>query len=151
MELWRHLSPERVCLDLKSEDKAGAIAEMAERLRGHSDVPDLDAFLQAVHAREAQSSTGIGRGLAIPHARTDTVRDFVAVVGRSSRGISFDAVDGEPVHLCILMGVPMAQVRDYLKLLAHLTLLLKQEGFVSRLLEAGDAQAIADAFAERES
>ena len=49
------------------------------------------------------------------------------------------------------MGVPMAQVRDYLKLLAHLTLLLKQEGFVSRLLEAGDAQAIADAFAERES
>lgn len=150
MRLWKYLTPDRVRLDIHSDDKAGVLAEMAEPLRGHPDVLDFDAFVQAVLAREAQSSTGVGRGLAIPHARTDTVRDFVAVVARAPRGIDFVAVDDEPVRLAILMGVPMAQVRDYLKLLAHLTLLFKQEGFLQRLLDAPDEQAVIDAFADQE-
>jgi len=151
MKLYKYLSEERICIDLQSQKKDDAIVEVAELLKDHPGVADFEGFLKGVFARERESTTGIGEGMAIPHARSDSVKDFVAAVGRSRSGIDFDAIDDQPVHLVIMMGIPTAKVKAYLKLLAHLSLLLKQKDFQQRVLEAPDAAALLKAFEEYES
>ncbi len=136
MKLYEHLKEEFVCIDLKSREKRGLITELAELLRNHPAMVDFDEFLKAVFSRESDSTTGIGGGVAIPHARTDSVRDLVGAVGVSRYGVDFQSVDGEPVNLVILMGIPAHKVNAYLKLLAHLSLLLKQGDFVEQVLSS---------------
>ena len=136
------LLKEYILLDLKSETKEDAIRELAECLRGDANLLDFDRFVKDVFKREQSSSTGIGKGVAIPHARTDTVQDFIVAIGRKSPGIEFGAVDDKPVEILILMGTPLAKVNMYLKLLAHLTNLLKRPGFVEGLKTAADPDAV---------
>jgi len=150
MKLHEYLKEEFVCLKLESTAKADAIAELAARLRGHRDVADFDGFLAAIYAREEDASTGIGNHVAIPHARTDTVQGFVVAIGLAPSGIEFSAVDNQPVHLVILMGIPTKVIKDYLKLLSHLSLLLKQPGFIKDVLRAKDAQSLIRSFAKHE-
>jgi len=145
-----YLSEEFVCLDLPAETKEEAIRHLAQMLKGNGNIIDFDGFLDDVFKREEQATTGIGNGVAIPHARTETVKDFVVAVGRAKNGIDFEAVDAKPVNLIILMGTPVAKVQSYLKLLAHLSLLLKGEGFVENLLAAPDAASIVELFRCRE-
>jgi len=150
MKMHPHLSPDAIILDLAAGDKAGAIAEVSERLRHHPAMGDFEQFVGAVLSREAESSTGIGNGIAIPHARTDRVRDFVVAVGRSAEGVPFEAIDDRPVNLVIMMGIPTAQVKSYLQLLGHLSLLLKQRAFVDALLSAPDPAAVIKVFEDHE-
>jgi PTS system fructose-specific IIC component len=151
MKLYEHLNEETILLDIKSREKTEAIAEVAERLRNHASMSDFDAFLGAVYAREMDGTTGIGGGVAIPHARTDSVRSFVAALGLCREGLDFAAVDGRPVKIVILMGIPLAEVKAYLRLLAHLSLLLKQPEFLERLLMGKSAQEVIDALAAHEA
>lgn len=150
MKLYKYLSSRTVYLDLKSREKHGAIAELAGLLKDHPAVEDFEEFLGAIFAREMSSTTGVGDEVAIPHARTDSVREFVAAVGVSKAGVDFGSVDGKPVKLLILMGIPTARVTPYLRLLAHLSLLLKQGTFVKCLLEAPDVETVLKSFAQRE-
>jgi len=119
MNLHKYLTESAICLNLNGRKRDEAITELAQLLGDHPAVKDSDEFLQAVFAREKESTTGIGQGIAIPHARTDTVTDFVAAVGLSKAGIDFKAIDGKPVKLVILMGIPAHKINAYLKLLAH--------------------------------
>jgi len=150
MKLYEHLKQEAICLDLKSQEKKGAIVELAELLKDDARMADFEAFLAAVFAREKDGTTGIGDGVAVPHARTDSVKDFVAAVGLSKSGIEFEALDGKPVRVVILMGIPTPKVKPYLRLLAHLSLLLKQKDFIRSLLESRDAQGVLEVFAAYE-
>ena len=150
MKLHKYLTEKAICLDLNGRKKDEAITELAELLADHPNVKDSKGFIRAVFAREKDSTTGIGHGIAIPHARTDCVGDFVAAVGLSKSGIDFNAIDGNPVKLVILMGIPAHKVNAYLKLLAHLSLLLRQDGFEEALLSAPDAKAVVEAFAKYE-
>ena len=151
MKLRDHLNEERILLHLGATDKDGAIAETAQCLRDHPDVADFDEFVRAVRTREHEGTTGIDSGVAIPHARTDSVRGFVAALSRSREGLDFAAVDGGPVKLVILMGIPTDQVKAYLRLLAHLSLLLKQPEFLKRVLEAESARDVIDVLAGYEA
>lgn len=150
MRLSDYLEEKYVIVNLKSTGKADAIRELAEILKDHPNVQDFRRYLDEVFAREQQASTGVGRGAAIPHARTDALSDFVVAVGRASQGIDFDAVDGEPVKVIVLMGTPIAKVRSYLKVLAHISHLLKKERFLDSLLEAEDAAGILKVFQDNE-
>jgi mannitol/fructose-specific phosphotransferase system IIA component (Ntr-type) len=150
MNLSDSLSEATVLLDISSHEKNKVIADVANLLRSSPAVNDFDAFLGAVYAREMQAATGIGHGVAIPHARTDSVSDFVAALGISREGVDFEAVDGESVKLVILMGIPTFKVKAYLRLLAHMSLLLKRPGFLGRVLDAQSAREVLDAFAEYE-
>lgn len=150
MRLSDYLDESFVVVDLKSAGKEDAIRELAEVLRASANVTDFDKYLAGVFEREAQASTGVGRGAAIPHARTDALKDFVVAVGRAAGGIDFDAVDGQPVNIIVLMGTPVAKVRSYLKVLAHISHLIKKEGFLASLLSAPDAKAIVEAFRANE-
>jgi mannitol/fructose-specific phosphotransferase system IIA component (Ntr-type) len=150
MRLSDHLRERFVNVDLKSTDKDDAIRELAGLLRESPDMADFDLYVQDVFAREQQASTGIGRGAAIPHARTDAVSDFVVAVGRAAEGIDFGSIDGKPVRTIVLMGTPKAKVKTYLKLLAHLSHLIKTNGFLDALLEAPDAAAVVEIFKSHE-
>lgn len=142
MKLCDHLSERTIATELEATEKNQAIAELGELLKGCDVVRDHEQFVGAVFSREMEGTTGIGEGVAIPHARTDSVTEFVTALGRSPDGIDFQAVDGKPVHLVIMMGVPTKKVKDYLKLLAHLSLLVKQKDFTRRMLDAPDAAAM---------
>jgi len=150
MKLYEYMQEKTVCVNLNSREKDTAIAELARLLKNNPAVEDFQGFLEAVFARETESTTGIGDMVAIPHARTDTVSDFVVAVGISKAGIDFKAVDGKPVHLLILMGIPTHKVNLYLRLLAHLSFLFKQKGFIQRLLSASDSDMVLEMFAEYE-
>ena len=150
MRLSDNISETVVCLDMKSSTKDEAIRELAELLRPSPQLKDFDVYLKDVFAREELGTTGIGGAVAIPHARTEAVSDFVIAIGRSSKGIDFEAVDGAPVKLVILMGTPPGQAAEYLKILAHLCYLLKRKGFVESLMQAPNQAAVVELFRANE-
>ena len=150
MRLSDHLSVDFVSMKLTSATKEEAIRELAGLLGSSPSVVDFDRYLADVFAREKQASTGIGRGAAIPHARTEAVSDFVVAVGRAPGGIEFGSIDGSPVNTIVLMGTPQAKVGLYLKLLAHLSHLMKTNGFLDALRDAPDAAAVIELFKAHE-
>lgn len=145
------LIPEYIRLDLKNRTKNEAISELSECLKPSADLLNYDQFLKDVFKREKEASTGIGNFVAIPHARTNSVRDFIVAIGRITPGIEFESVDGIPVEILILMGTPLEKVNLYLKLLAHLSHLLKRPGFIDSLKTARDSQAVIDLFRKFEN
>ncbi len=142
MNVSNYLSDTRVLLDLQGEDKAAALDEMLSVLRGTAEISDFDRYVADVWQREKLGSTGIGDGLAFPHARSDAVDRLVIVFGRSKKGIAFDAVDGKPVHLIFLMAAPNADLSTYLKVLARVSLLLRREDVRDALMNAEKAEEV---------
>tara|TARA_B100000315_G_C14523623_1_gene562746 strand:+ start:162 stop:617 length:456 start_codon:yes stop_codon:yes gene_type:complete len=128
---------EKFCLmELKSEDKAGSIKEIAEVLAKENKIQDKEAFIDDVLEREELGSTGIGNNVGIPHARTNAVKGFVIGFGRSIKGVEFKSLDGEKVNLVFLMGADPAELNLYLRILAELSKLLMDEAFRKALIEA---------------
>ena len=147
MKIADFLKEERVLLDLKSDNKDDAIKEIAGILKGSKEVDDFDRFLKDVFERESLSTTGIGNCIAIPHARTDAVNNFVIAFGRSSSGIEFNSLDKKPVKFIFLMGTPKERgVNDYLRTLAHLTRLLGKEDFREALSKASSPTDVVEEF-----
>jgi mannitol/fructose-specific phosphotransferase system IIA component (Ntr-type) len=142
-----------VKLELESTDKAGVIAELVGLLAraGHVEKKDQDAVVQAILKRESLGSTGIGNKLAIPHAKAcPHVRQLVGAFGRSSRGIEFGAIDGEPCKVFFLMVSPAGGVEAHLKVLQKLAALGRDDHFCRFLIEARDADEVIALFREAE-
>ena len=151
MKISSFLKKNRIDLDFKScGSKEEVITELAKGLKGAKEVVDFDQYLAEVFERESIGTTGIGFGLALPHARTDAVKSIVIRVARINDGIDFKSLDGEPVKLVFLMGTPKAEVQKYLKVLSNLTRLLKKELFRTSLLEAISAEEIIEIFKREE-
>jgi PTS system nitrogen regulatory IIA component len=144
------LMMDRINLDLKADTKEEAIRELAESLKTHPAVSDYETFLTDVFNREKVGTTGIGHGIAIPHARTDAVDRFIIAFGRSRDGIPFGAPDGQPVKLIFLMGAVKKQVNNYLKILARLTRVLRKENFRELLIKAENPEEVLEAFCKIE-
>ena len=119
------LSPERV-IDLRSRTKDAALYEIVETLAGVSEVKDRETLLAAVLDRERVVSTGIGLGVAVPHAKIPQVADFLLAYGRSREGIDFGSIDDRPVHHVVLIVGPPDRQPRYLQFLASVTLTFKQ-------------------------
>lgn len=124
MTLEKHLEPSRV-IHLEATTKDAALVELVESVAQSDAVEDADALLDAVRDREKLLSTGIGLGIAIPHARIGPVRDFVVAVGRRAEGIEFGSIDGKPVTIVVLIVGPKDAQKPYLELLAQLSKRLK--------------------------
>ncbi len=150
MEFYKQLTEQAVRCNMQSATHEQAIDELAEVIRDHPAMSDFEEFLAAVHRREDAGTTGVGQGVAIPHARTDSVSDFVVAVGACEKGIEFQAVDDKPVRVVILMGIPSARINEYLKLLAHLSVLMKREDFAESIVRAKDPGSIIECFARYE-
>src|SRR5262247_4098688 len=141
IELKEHLDPARV-RDLVAKTKDAALEEMVDLVCTSDAVTDRAALLAAVRERERVLSTGIGLGIAIPHAKIPGVSRFVVAVGRHKTGIDFDAIDGKPVHLVVLIAGPQDAQDRYLRLLARLSQRLKQEDVRKKILEATSSKDI---------
>ncbi|MCE9634169.1 MAG: PTS sugar transporter subunit IIA [Planctomycetes bacterium] len=128
IHLGEYLAPARV-IDLASRTKETALREMVDTLRGVPEVPDADAVLEAVTARENVLSTGIGLGVAVPHAKLVGVTEFVLAYGRSRDGIDFGSIDGRPVHHIVLIVGPQERQPRYLQFLASVMNAMKKSDF----------------------
>jgi len=120
MKLANLLDVDRILLDMKATEHWPAIVELVEFLTERGDIPKNchGDVLKALEEREAQVSTGIGSGVAIPHTFSDTMEEVVAVFGRSINGIDFEALDYAPVHFIILFIVPRKDYHLHLRTLA---------------------------------
>jgi len=138
------IPPERVLvLDVKTKEQA--LEKLAATLAETAEVADADALLQAILERERIMSTGIGLGIAIPHAKIASVEDFVVAFGKVDAGLDFNSLDGKPVHFLVMIAGPHNQQERYLQLLARITLKLKDAGVRRRLSEAGATSEILEA------
>jgi len=113
-------------VDLQGSDRWQIIDELVDSLvaTGKISRSNRDSIAAAVKKRETSMSTGIGFGIGIPHASTDLISDVVYVMGRSRNGITFDALDGKPVHRVILLLVPSGQFQKHVHVLADMAKLV---------------------------
>jgi mannitol/fructose-specific phosphotransferase system IIA component (Ntr-type) len=118
-------------VDLRAQDRWQAIEELLNHLVANRMIPTehRDSIARSVRRRESGMSTGIGFGIGIPHASTELVPEVVAMVGRSRKGIQFDALDGKPVHLVLLFLVPAGQFQKHVNTLANIAKLLHRQDF----------------------
>ncbi len=138
------LPPEHLCLELEATEKIPAIKEMADMLDNTGKIEDKKIFLKYLLEREELETTGIGDGIALPHGRTDVVREMCMVFARSSTGIDFEALDDKPVRLFFLIAAPKSESTKVLKLLAKISRLLHNKNFRETLLQANSKQQIID-------
>lgn len=150
MELSEYISTNLTKLDLVSTTKTDAIKELVDMLDAAGYLTDANAFLNAVFEREKVGSTGIGKGIAIPHSRTAMVRNVVVAVGRSTVGVDFEAIDNRPVNLIFLIAAPVESGGLYLKALARLSRLLRYQDFRNRLMEASSVDEIVQIISSEE-
>ncbi|MFC1560914.1 PTS sugar transporter subunit IIA [Candidatus Latescibacterota bacterium] len=122
--------------DITSVTKDNVLTEMSEMMADAPEVTSPDALLRAIKARESIMSTGIGMGIAIPHAKTSSVTDFAMAVGRSKDGVDYQSLDNLPVHLIILIVASDTQGEDFLKLLGKIGALLNTPGNKEKFLKA---------------
>jgi mannitol/fructose-specific phosphotransferase system IIA component (Ntr-type) len=138
------LTPDRIIVEMQAADRWQAIDELLSRLiaTGAVEAQNRDAIAAVVRKREQSMSTGIGFGIGVPHATTDRITEAVAALGRSSRGIAFDALDGQPVTLVVLFLVPQGQLPQHLHTMAGIARLLQHAETRQALQQAPDPAAI---------
>ncbi len=134
-------------IDISAKTKDDVLVEMCDLLTDSHEVIDSEGLLDAVRERENLMSTGIGHGIAIPHAQTQSVRDFVIAVGRCKKGMDFESLDGLPVHVIILTGVPGRKRLEFLSLIAKIGELFIDPSFKERFLAAGSPLEMAQLLA----
>ncbi len=150
MKLTNLIEPDLIKLELENSDKPKVLEELIGLMFDSSRIKDRDEFVKAVMDREAICSTGIGKGIAIPHSRNSSITEVTVALGRSKPGIDFEALDNEPVHLVFLLAAPMNAGNVYLKALARLSRLLRMPEFRKAILDAESKEAIIKIIEERE-
>ena len=138
------LRKEYIALGLMAGSKEEALRELIRRLSEEKVLADVEPFFDAVLAREKLQSTGIGSGVAIPHARSAGVRRLTVMLGRFEGGVDFAALDGQPVQLVFLIAAPQGAAGAYIQTVAKVARLLKSRSYKERLLEAKSPQEIAE-------
>lgn len=141
MEIKDVIGPEQVEVGLRVSDKAQLLRELSRRAAATVSI-DQSVIHDALLAREILGSTGLGRGFALPHARLDALPRAFALFVRLARPIEFDAIDGQPVDLIILLLTPANAGSQHLATLAALSRPLRGADFVQRLRRARNSEAV---------
>ena len=138
------ISREAIRADLTADDKEGVIREMVQTLLDAGDLkPDeQDSIVKAILKREELGSTGIGRGVAVPHTKHPSVDQLVGTVAISREGVDFNSLDGEKVQLLFLLISPPDRPGDHLRALENISRQLRDETFCRFLKKAKDADDI---------
>ncbi len=144
------LAPGRVAIGLDVADKPALLRGLVALAATSPVVRDADHLLADVEAREATLSTGVGDGLALPHARSTAVTETVAAVAILAAPVDYDALDGAPVRLALLIASPDGDPAAHVRLLGRISRLLVLPGARDALLAAPDAGAFCAALARAE-
>src|SRR6266852_3896716 len=135
---------EAIIPELTANSKESVIREMVEALRtaGYFKAAEPDDIVRAILKRELLGSTGIGRGVAIPHTKHPSADRLVGTVALSRNGVSFESLDGEPVHVFVLLVSPQDRPGDHLRALENVSRGLRDDGFVRALRAATTREGI---------
>lgn len=136
------LKPSAIHVDLAATTKKAVIEELVALLMKDGKVKDAKATIDVLLEREKLGSTGIGQGIAIPHAKTDQAAEVIAAFGLSKRGVQFDALDGEPAYIFFLLVAPPDAAGLHLKALARISRLLKDKFFRQSLRDVRDPNEV---------
>ncbi len=136
------LDPAAVIVDLSATTKKGVLEELVAALAKSGKVKDAKTTVDILLEREKLGSTGIGQGIAIPHAKTDQTQQVTAAFGLSRRGVQFDALDGEPVYIFFLLVAPPDAAGMHLKALARISRLLKDKFFRQSLRDVKESSEV---------
>lgn len=142
MQLTEFITQECVVPDLQVKTKADALKTLTNLLFETKNIKGVGPALDQIMARETTESTGIGHGLAVPHARVPGLKTLHCAVGRVPNGLDFMAVDRKPVHLIFLICYPPTQQTTYLNFIASVAKLLRDDGHLQAVLDAGDQGGI---------
>ncbi|MEW6260435.1 MAG: PTS sugar transporter subunit IIA [Thermodesulfobacteriota bacterium] len=143
MKLSDVIRTETILMDLSAKEKVRAIQELAEPAAKTGNVR-LEEMIRVILERERLGSTGIGKGIAIPHGKLKGLREPILGFGISRNGVDFDSIDGLPVHLFFLLITPENAPGTHIKLLSQIAKMMKNELVKNRLLQAQDARQVID-------
>ncbi|MFO8029360.1 MAG: PTS sugar transporter subunit IIA [Cyclonatronaceae bacterium] len=144
------LDSENVIPDLAAGSKEEAINNLVDTLSSRMDKETLAAVRKAVMERENIMSTGVGKGLAIPHGKTRELAETFAAFGKLRKPVEYDSIDGEPVMILFLLVGPESQNSIHIKMLSRISRLLNSSSFREKLLQSNDAQTIIELFRSEE-
>lgn len=142
MQLVDVLKENMIFLNFEAANKEEAIDKFIISLDRTGTIKEPNALKDALLEREKLGTTGIGNGIAMPHARSSAIKDLTVAFFRSEKGIDFKSMDSEPVHLVFLLLAPVTAGGPYLKLLAKISRLLRSDDFRKALIEAKDVASV---------
>jgi PTS system fructose-specific IIC component/PTS system nitrogen regulatory IIA component len=141
MFLYEVFSPELIKIGLDAEDKDEVFEEMVDQFCQIEKINVREELLEALREREAKMSTGIHKGIAIPHGKTNAIENVHGILGVSKKGIDYDALDGQPVYLLFMILAPQKDSEKHLRLLKRLAMLLDNPQFYTELVTQTDPRA----------
>lgn len=147
------VSTQSICAELSSSDKVSVISELVDSLVKAGDINEVDRddIVKAIMKREDLGSTGIGRGIAVPHTKHPSVAKLVGTVGVSSQGVDFESLDGEKVQLFFLLVSPPDRPGDHLRALENISRQLRDETFCRFLKQSKSAEDIVQLLEEADN
>jgi PTS system fructose-specific IIA component len=132
-----------IVLELEVEDKIDAIYKLAKLAKKSNKINSVDEYVESVLEREREFSTGVGNGIAIPHGKSKAVNEAMIVFGICKKPLEWDSLDGDPVEMIFMLGVPEENVDNiHLKILSNLSRKLMDEGFIKNLKESKTAKEV---------
>lgn len=146
-----YMSEELILLNLKAKNKDEALKELSALIGKSEKIEKKDAIYKALLERENLGSTGIGKGVAIPHAKTDAAESLTIAFGISKEGVDFKSLDQEKVKIFFVFASPFKDSQIYLKVLARISRLIRDENFREKLLNCENAKEVLECIDKEEA
>ena len=150
MKICEILQVGKIISSLQGKEKTDVVNELVDLFKDDERVKDLDEMRNAVHEREKIMSTGVGKGFAIPHAKTNSINEIVAAFGKLDEPIDFQALDEQPVNLVFLLVGKENLVGPHIKLLSRISRMMNKDEFRESLSKAKTAEEIYSLFENEE-
>lgn len=150
MKIQDVLNKNVMLFDLQATDKEGVINEMVQSLVDNGVVTDFETFKTGIMKREAQTSTGLGEGIAMPHSKNEAVKEATVLFAKSNKGVDYASLDGQPTDLFFMIAAPEGANDTHLATLAELSKYLMKPGFADKLRQASNPDEVIATFDEEE-
>jgi fructose-specific phosphotransferase system IIA component len=144
------LNTDVIAVNMPVTDKENSIKKIIELAAKSNKITDLNKVSQTIFEREKLVSTGVGKGFAIPHGKTDAISDVVAAFAITKEPIDFDSIDGEPVRYIFLLIGKENLLNTHIKLLSRISRLMNKDEFREKLLDAKNSEDVLNIFREEE-
>lgn len=150
-EINQLLSPEHIRIGLPGTEKEEVINALVDVLEGHEAINSVEAVRTAIFEREEMMSTGVGKGLGLPHAKTPAATETVAAFATTERAVDFGAIDDEPIRLLLLLVGPEDHKSQHIKILGRISRLVSRDSLRERLVTAETPESVIDILREGEA
>ncbi|MCS6988814.1 MAG: PTS sugar transporter subunit IIA [Chloroherpetonaceae bacterium] len=150
MRLTEIISDKHIALGMEAKSKGDVIDKMLTLISSHPSVADAGKLRDDVWKREKEMSTGIGKKVALPHAKTNAVGAPVLAFATLKKAVEFESIDGEPVNIVFLLATPEAMLTQHLKLLSRISRLVAAEAVREKLVAAKEVSEVVELFKEEE-